>query len=151
MLEQIKQQLSQCRKLEFMLLGDLRDVLHEEPNVQTRNWLLLIVDELLRRLPEEYDLCTRYGYLNHVLREFPEWEALVDRLENQYLALYKRLLLSQEHLQSGQDFSVLAGSLRLELRSWIGAFTVLHRHEARLQKIASLSTQFLEPCLEAVQ
>ena len=41
--------------LEYLLIGDLRDLLEEPADSETRRWLLAVVEELLDLLPNEFE------------------------------------------------------------------------------------------------
>ncbi len=41
--------------LEYLLIGDLRDLLEETPDNETRRWLLAVLEELLNLLPNEFE------------------------------------------------------------------------------------------------
>ncbi|MEZ6048536.1 MAG: hypothetical protein R3C11_23770 [Planctomycetaceae bacterium] len=58
------QVLNNCRTLEYILLGDLRDVLEENPDQSTVNWMVAIIDTLLTTLPRELDLAESGQYLH---------------------------------------------------------------------------------------
>ena len=121
-----------CRELEYILLGDLRDLLEEEPNSETVRWLAAVLDTLLETLPEDFELRSAEGYLQPVLDAYPHWEPLVERLENQHFELFRRLNTLRSKLTLGQDFSPVAEILRGDLAGWIVAFRVHREHEQRL-------------------
>ena len=56
--------LNDWRTLEYILLGDLRDVLEEPLDSSNLTWTLAIVDTLLTTLPRELDLAETGQYLN---------------------------------------------------------------------------------------
>src|SRR5262245_36103537 len=57
--------------LEYLLLGDLRDLLEEPPDTETRRWLLAVLEELLNLLPNEFEFEDQGGYLSEVREQFP--------------------------------------------------------------------------------
>ena len=59
--------LEEYSTLEYILLGDLRDLLYEPPDEETCRWLLAVLDALLETLPREFDLKQQDGYLMEVL------------------------------------------------------------------------------------
>ena len=69
--------------LEYILLGDLRDVLEEPANRHTRGWLVAVLDALLDTLPREMAIKEASGYLNEVLDEYPSWYRHVEDLQNE--------------------------------------------------------------------
>lgn len=131
------ERLTHCRELEYILLGDLRDLLEEDTSAETVRWLTAVLDALLTTLPQDFELHSQQGYMQCILDEFPDWEPIVDRLESQYFELYHRLKMFRGQLHLGCDFTAIADVLRSDLTSWIGAFTVHQRHAQRLLLIAA--------------
>ena len=124
--------LRQCTEFEYILLGDLRDLLEDPPSDENRKWLLAILDALVDTLPKEFALKSRDGYLNEVLLEFPNWDREVDRLEVQYVRLYKRLRQLRDRVVMRRALEFIAERLRGDLREWMESFTSLHHEEREL-------------------
>src|SRR5579872_2956860 len=61
------QLLDHYSSLEYILLGDLRDLLEEPVDDESRKWLLAVLDTLLDTLPREFDLEDEDGYMSEVL------------------------------------------------------------------------------------
>ena len=118
--------------LEYILLGDLRDLLEEEPSEQTSHWLLAILDALLETLPQELALKSQDGYLEDVLSEHPHWQPQVERLRSEYVRLCVWLEELRDRLVSRAPFEEIANRLRYDLREWMTALQAYHRHEYRL-------------------
>jgi hypothetical protein len=97
--------LEQYSSLEYILLGDLRDVLDETPDAESRRWLIAVLDALLDTLPREFDLEDTDGYMSEVLERYPSWNKQVDRLHREHDVLFTKL-------------KELRG--RLDCDSWIG-------------------------------
>lgn len=128
--------LSECTELNYILVGDLLDLLDEPASEQNGHWLSAVLDTLLKTLPEEYSLKTDDGYLSEVLTIFPDWQAQVDRLEEQNLQLIRRLRMMRSCLDSGHNLKRLLSALRGELRDWIDSFRKHHQEERRLMQMA---------------
>lgn len=124
-----------CAALEYILLGDLRDLLEEPANEETRKWLAAVLDALLGSLPGEVDEDDD-DYLSAVLENYPSWYPQVDRLQREHRTLYARLRELRNQIVREQSFARIAGVLRRELREWMAAFTAHHRHENRLLQMA---------------
>jgi hypothetical protein len=122
--------------LEYILLGDLRDLLEEEPDEQTSKWLLAVLDALLDTLPRELAIKSRDGYLEDVLEEHPYWEAEVQQLHAEYELLCVRLEAFRDQLVSRTPYCTIARQLREDLREWMDALQAHHRHENRLLQTA---------------
>ena len=62
--------------LEYLLIGDLRDLLEETPDDETRRWLLAVLEELLDLLPNEFEYEDQGGYLADVCEQNPNWSVV---------------------------------------------------------------------------
>ena len=59
--------LRQCTEFEYILLGDLRDLLEDPPSDENRKWLVAVLDALIDTLPKEFALKSR-DYPSEVVR-----------------------------------------------------------------------------------
>jgi len=125
-----------CAALEYILLGDLRDLLEEPANEETSKWLTAVLDALVGTQPEEIEDQDEDSYLSVVLENYPSWYPQVDRLQREHRALYSRLRELRSRVARDQSFARIAGVLRHDLRDWMAAFTAHHRHENRLLQTA---------------
>jgi hypothetical protein len=126
-------QLQQCTELEYILLGDLREMLEEPLTPVSRQWMLAVLDVLLETLPREHRLkSSSDGYLSEVLLEFPNWSPHVDRLEAEHFDLYDRLWDLRDELEGGASARSAASALRFALRDWMEAFLMHRRDESAL-------------------
>lgn len=128
--------LQQITELDYILLGDLRDVLHEEMTEQTRKWLIAIVETLLKTVPEEFRLREQGGYLEHVLECRPTLNGEVQKLRLEHATLVDQLKQLETRLVSDQKFCDIAEQLRHDLQEWSNAVIAHHRHETRLSQSA---------------
>ncbi|MCA9032679.1 MAG: hypothetical protein KDA66_17810, partial [Planctomycetaceae bacterium] len=60
---ELRERLTHCIELEYILLGDLRDLLEEAPSKETSRWLTAVLDVLLEKIPEEFEMRCEDGYL----------------------------------------------------------------------------------------
>lgn len=120
-------QLQRCSELEYLLLGDLREMLEERLTPLTRRWMLSVLDVLLEHLPREHRLKSTDGYLAEVLHEFPNWSSRVHRLESRHYALYDRLSDLRDALEDDDHDAAAVTLLRYSLQEWMAAF-LEHRH-----------------------
>ena len=118
--------------LEYILVGDLRDLLEEAADEQNRKWLLAVVDALLDTLPREFDLKEQGGYLTEVLEQFPNWQAHVDRLQQDHDQLCSSLKELRDRIAREVPFTDIVDELRRDLRDWMINLTAHHRHETRI-------------------
>lgn len=129
--------LSQCRELEYILIGDLRDLLEEPPGDEALRWMKAVLDTLLDTIPEEFRLKSGDGYLSDVLEDFPNWEGEVTRLEEEYFSLYRRLIQLRRSLQGDQDYLQIAPQVSQDLHDWMAAFKQHIQSEQRLVLLAA--------------
>ena len=136
-LDTLHDRLVHCRELEYILLGDIRDLLEEPPNAETARWLIAVLDTLIETLPEDFELCSRDGYLNSIVEDCPNWEPMVEQLENQHFELYRRLIALRARLQLDCDYAAFAEILKGDLEAWILAFRDHRQHEQQLLMLAT--------------
>ncbi len=124
--------LQQLSDLEYILLGDLRDVLEEESTEETRRWLTAIVEALLRTVPREFALRSRGGYMNSLLLECPEADSSVRRLEVEQTTLCEQLQELYDRLQESGSFHAHAIELKRDLATWMDHLQSHNLREERL-------------------
>lgn len=118
--------------LEYLLIGDLRDLLDESPDAETRRWLLAVLDELLDLLPNEFEFEDQEGYMSDVCDQVPNWSHEVDQLHNQHEDLYFKLLELRNRITLEQAFEYIASEMKSELQHWIERVQRHRDHEQRL-------------------
>ena len=121
--------LRKCCEFEYILIGDLRDLLDDEPSDENRRWTLAVLDALLDTLPKEFALKSQDGYLSEVLDEYPSWDNTVERLRQQHVALHRRLTELRVRMVANAQLQGLADRLNEELERWIEAFSDLQHAE----------------------
>ncbi len=128
--------LDQYATLEYILLGDLRDLLEDSDDEVTCKWLLAVLEALLDTLPREFDLEEQGGYLAEVLENYPNWVEEVDRLRSQHESLFNRLAELRQQILGRTSYAAIADQLRRDLRDWMMTLIAHHRHENRLLQTA---------------
>ena len=124
--------LKRYTEYEYLLLGDLRDLLEEPVDRQNRRWLLAVVDALLQTLPAEFELREEGGYLSEVLDEYPNWYSQVEHLRAEQTDLCERLRDLRGRLAAHSELDSVRNMLRIELRDWMKRLIAHNRHESRL-------------------
>jgi len=124
--------LRQLTELEYILLGDLRDVLEEPANEENRRWLLAIVEALLETLPCEFALRERGGYMREIVLNSPELDSNVQCLRREHGTLCRSLAEFAEKLQSRRGFRRRAEVLKQELADWAAQLDHHNRSEEQL-------------------
>lgn len=132
--------LRKCCEFEYILIGDLRDLLESEPSDENRRWISAVLDALLDTLPKEFALKSQDGYLSEVLDEYPSWDTAVERLRQQHMALHRRLTELRTRIMAHTELRGLAARMRPELEAWIDAFSDLQQAEREI----SVSAMMLE-------
>jgi hypothetical protein len=128
--------LERYTSLEYILLGDLRDLLEEAPDEDGRKWLLAVLDALLDTLPHEFDLEDEDGYMAEVLERYPSWAGRVDRLHREHEALFSKLKELRGRIDRNVWYAPVANEVRRDLRDWMLRLIAHHRSETRLVQTA---------------
>ena len=118
--------------LEYLLIGDLRDLWEEPADAETRRWLLAILDELLDLLPNEFEYEDQDGYLADVSELFPNWAPRIHRLHIQHDGLYFTLLELRNRIGQQESFEYIAEEVKPELSRWIETAQQLRSDERHL-------------------
>lgn len=124
--------LEEYASLEFILVGDLRDLLAEPPDAVTCHWLRAVLDELLVTLPNQFRLRQEGGFLADVLEQYPWWYSNVEQLREEHRVLYDRLRELRGALDHTRRFAHIADIVRRDLKDWMTRLVAYHRHERRL-------------------
>jgi hypothetical protein len=122
--------------LEFILLGDLRDLLEEPADQFTRSWLVAVLDALLDTLPRQMALKESSGYLSEVLAEYPSWYRHVDDLQNEQRLLVLSLQALRDRLDTSGPYERDAVRVNSAVRKWMTRLVAHRRHETRLLQTA---------------
>ena len=119
--------------LEYILLGDLRDLLEEAgSDEQTTRWIIAVLDALLEAMPHEMELKSKGGYLQPVLEQFPNWAGQIGDLAAEKRSLYEKLYELRAEIDRPSSFEILASEVRMELQEWMTLWTAHLRHERRM-------------------
>lgn len=129
--------LEEYATLEYILLGDLRDLLEEKPDEVTCRWLRAVIDALLETLPREMELQEQNGgYMAEVLAEYPNWYEQVDQLQREKQRIFVKLRHLRARIAEQISFDAIAGEIRSDLREWMAALVAHQRHERRIVQSA---------------
>lgn len=132
------EKLKNLSTLEYILLGDLRDVLEEPFSKETRKWMLALLDALLDTIPREFRIRESGGYLEEVIEEFPSWTPQVEKLRSEHDTLEETLQSLRDRLIDDEVFQrqLLVQQIREELKEWMHFLIAHNRHEARILQTA---------------
>ena len=119
--------------LEYILLGDLRDLLEEATHDAVAwKWIAAIIDTLLEKMPVEFEMRDCGGYLEEVLEQYPNWQVKVQELYSERCELFKKLSELREQMQQSRSVKKIANELQHDLRDWMHLYTAHQRHERRI-------------------
>ncbi|MBS0260821.1 MAG: hypothetical protein JSS02_02595 [Planctomycetes bacterium] len=121
---------------EYILLGDLRDLLEEQPDKDSRHWLIAVLDALLDTLPREFDLEDADGYMSEVLERYPGWTHQVDRLHNDHDLLFNKLKELRGRVERDAWVAPMANDVCRDIREWTLKLIAHRRSEKRLVQTA---------------
>lgn len=131
--------LADCNEFQYLLLGDIRDILDETPDESNKRWLLEVLNVLVDLMPRERRLHEDGGgYMAEVLEEFPEWSRQVMRLHLKKLHLDYSLRELRNRIRGESSWVAVADQLSSDLAEWMNLFQDLHRAEASLMMDAML-------------
>lgn len=128
--------LRRISELEYILIGDLRDLLESPIDEQNLRWISAVLDALLETLPQQFELKQQGGYLQEVLDAQPNWECHVISLGVEHEQMCDRLQQLRARLPDAVKVEFLARTLRIELKGWMQAFVAHNRRESRLLQTA---------------
>lgn len=128
--------LNRYSTLEYILLGDLRDLLEEPADGETHKWLVAVLDALLKTLPREFDLEDEDGYMSDVLERYPNWTRQVERLHREHDDLFTTLKMLRGRLTRPEEFAPIANRVSRDLRDWMLSLQAHNRNEVRLLQTA---------------
>lgn len=128
--------LEEISALEYILLGDLLDLLDEaDSDAAAWKWISKVLDTLLTAMPREFELQDQGGYLEEVLEEQPNWQGQVRNLYQERCDLLIKLNDLRTRMRDSQPLQKMqkiASELRDELRDWITTYIAHQRHERRI-------------------
>lgn len=127
-----QRKLNDLTMLEYLLLGDLSDVLEEPASDENKKWILALVDTLLDTLPAEYRLRDVQGFYEDVLHEHPSWDSAVLRIRQEQRTLVSELKSLKASLDCCKNFKASADSLKQELMLWMNHLIQFNQREKRL-------------------
>lgn len=124
--------LTTCYDLEYLLLGDLRELLDEPQTAQTRRSILVILNRLLLNLPRQLALACEDGYMSEVLEQRPNWHRKIEALHGANLACISALDESRNRVMRDSPLVAIADELSCNLRHWTQSLVAIREHETRL-------------------
>lgn len=130
--------LADCNEYQYLLLGDLRDLLEEFPDDSSRPWLRAVLDAIVQTMPMEREFLEDGGYLSEVIDIAPEWNRRIQLLHIRKLSLDFTIRSLRSRIEAGGDLVSLGDQTAAELRDWMTAFVEHHRMEREVIQEAFL-------------
>lgn len=132
--------IAECREFQYLLMGDLRDLIDDPQDESNRKWLLAVLEFLIELMPQERLLHEEGGgYLSRVLNECPARDRDVLVLQLRHLHLDYSLRELYRRIRHQKSWVAHADQVSGELRDWMELFQKLHRLEnSLLQNAVSL-------------
>lgn len=103
----------QTTPLEYLLLGDLRQLLEDPASPETSQWLVATLDHLLAGRPRQSS-----PYLPSLPRALP-WAQEPAALLQQKAALLAKLQRLRDRVAHRAPYALLANEIRCDLREWL--------------------------------
>ena len=128
--------LKTCHDLEYLLLGDLRQLLDEPQTAQTLQSLLVILDRLLGSLPCRFALACENGYMTEVLEERPTLHRQIQALRSANVACISSLEEMRSRIVHELPLAAITDEVNLNLYRWMRSLVAIRSHENRLYQEA---------------
>ena len=122
--------------LEYILLGDLRDLVDEPFDKVTQRWLKAVIDALLETLAHAFDHQDDDEFWQEVVDRDPNWSRYITRLNDERRGIFTTLQSLRQELDDFKSMRSVVPELRGKLKQWMLSITALHRHERRLLQTA---------------
>ena len=118
--------------LEYLLIGDIRALLEEKSDSQTRPLLLVLVNRLIVNLPDVLELSSEDGYLSIVAERRPGWSRQINALYQANLDCVSSLTLVRDGLENDTTIAAVSKELERRLRNWITSFSAMRCQESTM-------------------
>jgi len=125
----------QIARFEYLLLGDLREVLSLPPGPHTRPELVALLTRLFELLPQQFAMKEQGGYLSEVTERFPNWQDQVDALRIEHAFLYEDLRSLRNDVDDPMRFRAAKESTMARIAEWMDRF---RNHELEERRLAQL-------------
>lgn len=125
--------------LEFLLLGDLRDLLDQPESIESNFWLQALLDRLIVTMATLCDEESHDEYLEFVRERFPNWTPKVEQLHYERWRLFVTLKsLRARWLEHHETISSLLPGLRRDLQAWMARLQTHRYSENGIMQMAAL-------------
>jgi hypothetical protein len=122
--------LKACYELEYLLIGDLRQILKEPSSPENRESLLALLKLFLRNLPEVIKLASDSGTMTAVQQKCPRLYGQIKTLQTAHLDCLDELkeLHDSMEIESAEEVA----KTDYKIGKWIDSFALMRIHESQL-------------------
>jgi hypothetical protein len=127
----------QLAQLEFLLMGDLRQILSEPATVENRRYLATVLDLMFEMLPHRFAAKEAGGYLNDVQKKFPGWSDQIAALCLEHGILYEDLRELRRQVADVDSFDRDTTRIVTRTGEWMERYVRHEREERRLAQLGA--------------
>ena len=117
--------------LEYLLLGDLRELLEEPETEQTRHALPVLLNGLLDNRLHHSQLTGNGASLSGMLEKWPNWQSDIDLLRCEKATCYSALETLRSQILRGLPSATTTNNLRHDVQHLMRLVVAIHQHETR--------------------
>ena len=117
--------------LEYLLLGDLRELLEEPETAQTRHALPVLLNGLLDNRLHHSQLKGNGACLSDVLEKWPNRQSDIDLLRCEKATCYSALETLRSQILRGLPSATITNQLRHDVQHVLRLVVAIHQHETR--------------------
>lgn len=118
--------------LEYIIMGDLRQLLKEHPAQPTRPSLLVLLNRLLLTLPQAMRLSSRDCYMSVVREKRPNWHRRIEAQHRDNMKSYLALCELRERIVDEASIGDISEEMDRKLREWMTMYARTRRRESEL-------------------
>ncbi len=121
-----------CSSMTWLLVGDIREMLHDRLDRDAIRWLRPVLDALIASMCEREASGDSSGFFEEVLDPCPELTPRVEEIQGEQTQLCARLKELRARLELRQGVTRLVRELQTDLAEWVQMMTENARHEREL-------------------
>lgn len=118
--------------LEYIIMGDLRQLLNEQPTPQTRPSMLVLLNRLLLTLPYAMRLSSEDCYMSIVRDKRPNWHRQIEAQHRDNLECYLALCGLRGRIEGEVSIGDISDEMDGKLREWMTLYARTRRRESQL-------------------
>ncbi|MBI1312215.1 hypothetical protein GC176_13070 [bacterium] len=116
---QINSGTQSCSTMTWLLVGDIREMLHDHLDLDAVRWLRPVLDALIESMAELNELENSPDYFEDVLEPCPELSPQVEIIQCEHSRLCRRLKELRARLELRQSVTRLVQNLQADLAEWV--------------------------------